>query len=228
MNFHSRMLFQPSFHNDLEVTLTNQTISIECIPEKSKWKESSYLKTEELNEIQSLLLDLATNKEVDNRLILDGIMVECEVDFGSGLKRFRFHSPEQSMRSHQLAEQLIRLCFEKFQSTKAIEILEQIEGYFSFSEHWKIIQSDPFTCKIHGSLCVYDQEGIAQFFESIKPQHNILVDLTNFEGMGTVLYDTFKQFNSEVSAKWMVKQDNERVINQLTEIGILKDQIIEV
>ena len=260
MNFNSKIVFQPSFHENLEVTLTNDSISLELIPrllpishleskeklnvqeykqlkeyrikneefEKRRWKVNTSVTLEELKSIFSLLVDIANNKEVDNRAVLDGIIVNCQLVTESISTNFRFHSPERSMRSYELAKQIIELCFSKFGSQKVIDAVEQIESYFGFQSPWKITNTSPFTCRIYGRLSVYEKEGIETFFETIPMNQKLFIDLLNFEGMGTILYDCFRKLDSNYTdIDWLVKKENEWVINQLLEIGIDENRIIK-
>lgn len=260
MNFRSKILFQPSFHDNLEVVLTGKSISLELIPrqisithleskeklsvqeykqlkeyrnqntksEKRRWKEIHDLNSKETNNILPLIKDLALNKEVDDRIILDGIRVDCEFNNELISKNFNFHSPDSSIKSYELANQIIDLCFQKFKSSRAIKKIELVESYFGFYTPWKIVNTNPFTCKIHGRLSIHDQEALNQFIESILNQDKILMDLTNFEGMGSILYDSFRKLNTNIpSIKWLIREENNSLIKQLLEIGINQDEIIK-
>ena len=260
MNFRSKILFQPSFHDNLEVVLTAEHISLELIPqlisvvhleskeklsvqefkklkeyrnqnirsEKRRWKETHDLTSKESNIIFTLIKDLVINKEVDDRIILDGIRVDCEFNNDLISEDFNFHSPDSSMRSYELANQIIDLCFQKFESSKALEAIELVERYFEFHSPWKIVSTDPFTCRFYGRLSIHDQEELNQFIESIENQDRILIDLSNFEGMGTILYDSFRKLNSNIpNINWLVQEENDWVIQQLLEIGIDQNEIIK-
>jgi len=260
MNFRSKILFQPSFHENLEVILTNDTISLELIPsllpishlesmekltvqaykqlkeyrikneesEKRRWKETSNLTLEEVNSIFSLIEDIAYNKEIDDRIIVDGIIVDCQLETELMSTSFRFHSPEKSMRSYELTKQIIELCFAKFDAQRVIDAVEQIESYFGFHLPWKITNASPFTCRIYGSLSVYEKEAIEVFFKTIPTNEKLLIDLLNFEGMGTILYDCFRKLKSNsADIDWLVKKENNWVIRQLLEIGIDENKIIK-
>lgn len=260
MKFRSKILFQPSFHESLELVLTNETISLEIIPrkiatdfleskaklsvqeykqlkeykllneqsEKRRWKESSSIDSKELTSIKSILMELVNQQEQDDRMILDGIIVNCEVETSANTSFFSFHSPDESMKSYKLSEKLFELCFKKIKSEKAIEALEKVEGYFGFYPSWKITNTNPFTCRIHGSLSIHDQKQLEHFFESFGTKREILMDFRNFEGMGTILYDSFRKLNSQVlNLTWMIKKENDWVKKQLIEIGISENDIIE-
>lgn len=253
MNFISKIIFQPSFHENLEVVLTERSISLEFVPslvsiehleskekltvqeykqlkeyriqnkqsEEKRWKEVFDMDFEESSDILSLLKDLANNREVDDRMILDGIIVDCSFSNESFSNEFRFHSPESSMRSYDLANQVVDLCFEKFQSEKAIRAIERVERYFGFHPPWKITSESPLTYRIYGRLSAYDQEAIDTFFESLPKGQKVFMDFRNFEGMGTILYDSFRKLNSSVAEiEWLVEKENDWVIKQLLEIGI--------
>ena len=260
MNFHSKILFQPSFDENLEVVLTGEYITLELIPqlisvvhleskeklsaqefkelkeyrnqnirsEKRRWKETHDLTSKESNIILPLIKDLVINKEVDDRIILDGIRVDCEFNNDLISEDFNFHSPDSSMRSYEFANQIIDLCFQKFESSKALEAIELVERYFGFHFPWKIVNTDPFTCRFYGRLSIHDQEELNQFIESIANQDRILIDLSNFEGMGTILYDSFRKLNSNIpNINWLVQEENDWVIQQLLEIGIDQNEIIK-
>lgn len=260
MKFSSKILFQPSFHESLELVLTNNVVSLEILPrkiatdyleskaklsvqeykqlkeykflnqqsEKRRWKESSAIDLEEITSIKTILLELQLQQEPDDRIILDGIIVDCEVETDTNISSFSFHSPDESMKSYKLSEKLIELCFKKFKSEKAIEAIEKVEGYFGFYPSWKITNTDPFTCRIYGMLGIHAQKQLEHFFDSLGSKQEILMDFLNFEGMGTILYDNFRKLNSQVpKLTWMIKKENDWVKKQLIEIGISENDIIE-
>lgn len=259
MKFYSKIIFQPSFDDNLEVVLTNHSItlvnqphliSIEDLEAKEKlsvieykrlkeyrslneksalnqWSESCDLVTEDYIDILNLLIDLAKNSEIDNCFTLDGIIVECEINTESIARKFRFHSPESSMRSYKLANSIIDLCFKKFKFEKAIRSIENIDKYFGFNLPWKITNTLPLTLRIYGSLSSDYLDLLESFFRSISHSDKLIVDLLNFQGMGTILYDAFRKLISNIDViQWVVKEDNVRVIGHLNDLGINKQDIV--
>lgn len=260
MEFYSKIIFQPSFDDNLEVVLTNHSITLVNQPhlistedleskeklsvieykhlkeyrslnEKSalnQWNISCDLASEDYKDILILLIDLAKNSEIDNRFTLDGIIVECEINTESIARKFRFHSPESSMRSYKLANSIIDLCFKKYKSEKVTRSIENVEKYFGFNLPWKITNTLPLTLRIYGSLSSDYMDLLESFFMSVSHSDKLIVDLVNFQGMGTILYDTFRKLNSNIDdIQWVVKEDNVRVMGHLNDLGINKQNIVK-
>jgi type II secretory pathway component PulF len=50
------------------------------------------------------------------------------------------------------------------------------------------------TLRLFGSLTSHDREALRSVFESVSDGLPLVIDMTNFGGMGTVLYPIFVQF----------------------------------
>lgn len=256
-----KILFQPSFHNEVEVVIKSETISVEVFPrlisteelenkrtrsvqdylklkeykklnkeaEKKRGQAVCKIETKDFKELWDAFYDLAYNKEKPEYFVLDGVIGKGEVIMDADVKPFEFHSPNPQMRSYQAIYHLMILCFKCFKDSEVMEALELVETYFGFFPNWKIVEENPLTCRIYGSLSSDVSEELNQFLNGLPRVDYMVFNLTNFDGMGTFLYDTFKGFISRQNkVEWKVNTNNKRVLNHLKEMGVLEENMLRI
>jgi hypothetical protein len=166
------------------------------------------------------LLKIKTN----NNQGLDGIEVRNFVSDKSSRNEFYFWSPNKGSQEHRIVEALLELSRAAFTDIKHIEYFESLEQYFDFGLPCKIVNKDPWEARIYGVLSVDDEStrALTEFLNSLPSDRPILIDMTNFQGMGTLFYPLFKELITRNKNIVWAAENNE----QLLEIGVDKDRIV--
>jgi hypothetical protein len=150
----------------------------------------------------------------------DGITVYNTISQDSTERKFKFWSPrkDRSPQEHKLVEAVLGLSRRKFTAPKEQEYFESLEQYFDFGLPCKITSTDPFEVRIYGSLSSDAEQELTKFIHQLPSDRPVLIDMTNFEGMGTMFYPLFRSLLARnnrivwVASEWGKKQ--------LVEMGI--------
>jgi len=167
------------------------------------------------------LLETKSNPESG----LDGIGVNNFVRNGNEHNEFHFWSPRKGTSEHKIIETWMRLVRNHFTALKHIEYFESLEQYFDFPLPCRITSRDPWEVRIYGVLSVDEERTreLTQFLDSLPSDKPVLVDMTNFQGMGTFFYPLFRNLikrNGQIV--WVVRDNKE-----LLEIGVNKNRIVD-
>ena len=159
------------------------------------------------------------------QLGLDGITVYNTISQESAQNKFKFWSPRKNSapQEHKLVEAVLGLCQRKFTTQKEQEYFESLEQSFDFGLPCKITSTDPFEVRMYGGLSSNEEQELTKFIHQLPSDRPLLIDMTNFEGMGTMFYPLFRSLlarNNQivwVASKWSRKQ--------LQEIKVPADRI---
>jgi len=156
----------------------------------------------------------------------DGITVENVVSRGQLENKFSFWSPSKSRepQQHRIVEVILGLSRRKFTTLKHQEYFESLEQYFDFGLPCKIISTSPFEVRIYGSLSSDVEKELKQFVHNLPSDKPIVMDLTNFEGMGTMYYPLFKSLVRRNNKVFWVPSKYGR--EQLLEMGIPQTRLV--
>jgi hypothetical protein len=152
----------------------------------------------------------------DSSMGLDGIGVHNTCYQDSIKNAFYFWSPNKGSKEHKIVEAVIGLSRQKFTAMKYQEYFESLEQYFDFGLPCKKISDNPYEVRIYGSLSSNEEKELNKFVNELPSDRPILIDMTNFEGMGTMYYPLFKSLitrNNKIVWATRYKQ-------QLKEIGV--------
>ena len=152
---------------------------------------------------------------------LDGIGVHNMYLQDNRKNQFYFSSPIKGSKEHQIVEAIIGLSQLNLKDTKSKEYLESLEQYFDFGLPCKKISDRPYEVRIYGSLSSDEEQELTKFIQAIPSDQPVVIDMTNFEGMGTMFYPLFKSLikrNKQII--WAKK-----LATQLIEIGVDTAQI---
>lgn len=168
-------------------------------------------------------IDLLQAKTDENQG-LDGIRVRNFVSKGEKHNEFYFWSPRKETKEHKIVEALVELSRKKFTDLKHTEYFESLEQYFDFPLPCKITSKDPWEVRIYGALSVDEKSTreLTQFLNSLPSDKPALVDMTNFQGMGTLFYPLFRNLIKRNSRIIWVTRDN----SELLEIGVDRSKIV--
>ena len=159
----------------------------------------------------------------DSSIGLDGIVVNNTCYKDSIKNTFYFWSPNKGSKEHKIVEAVVGLSRQKFKAIKYQEYFESLEQYFDFGLPCKKINDSPYEVRIYGSLSSNEEKELNKFINELPANIPILIDMTNFEGMGTMYYPLFKSLiDRNTKIVWAT-----RYKQQLKEIGVDTTKIFE-
>ncbi len=199
--------------------------------EKQRYKEKKQIKAnlQYLRvEIEKIINQVIENPEVDERIILDGIEIECFIgELDSEMKKIKFHSPEKHTKVFKIVENLFLILNDCFQEGPVLNHIESTQGYFGIGEQWKITNENPLILRICGSLSIYEKEALNEFLNTLKPNQFLILDISNLDGMGFTLHECFKSLIHKMKAVfWLVlEKENDYLNRHFDEMGVLKKYV---
>ena len=188
--------FIPScyFQLDRRISSCNLAIQVNSV-DKDKW-EIIVDNSEEINVIENLTKKVIDGATVDNRIILDGVGLKCTIVENGITKQHEFRCPEYGSTELKLVNYFFDLVQKSIREQSFTNYIELLEGYFSNNLPVKIFEEEPLRFRIYGTLSIYEKEGLTKAINEILGKDEITIDMTNFVGMGTILYECFKPLNS--------------------------------
>jgi hypothetical protein len=154
----------------------------------------------------------------------DGIDVNGQLVCDKITKEFKFWSPRKGTDNDSLIVLLFDLMNDNLKNDKTMNYIEQLEQYFNFGLGVKKISENPLTFKLYGSISVNEESELNEFIYSLPKDKEIYFDMSNFNGMGTRFYTTFKSLCDTNKLIYWIDCSN-GAIKQLNEIGIDKSRI---
>lgn len=158
----------------------------------------------------------------DSSFGFDGISIVNTYWQDSIKNTFEFSSPNKKSKEHKIVEAVIELSRQKFNKMKHQEYFESLEQYFDFGLPCKKISDNPYEIRIYGVLSANKKHELTRFIKELPSDRPILIDMTNFEGMGTMFYPLFKSLiTRNKNIIWATNHDQ-----QLREIGVDTEKIV--
>lgn len=144
----------------------------------------------------------------------DGITVYNTISRDSVQNKFKFWSPRKASapQEHKLVEAVLGLARRKFTTQQEQEYFESLEQYFDFGLPCRVTSTNPFEVRMYGSLSSDNEKELTRFVQQLPSDRPILIDMSNFEGMGTMYYPLFRRLLARnprivwVASKWSQKQ----------------------
>lgn len=158
----------------------------------------------------------------------DGITVYNNITLDTSRNEFKFWSPRRNRnpQEHKLVEAILGLSRRKFATLKQQEYFESLEQYFDFGLPCKIISNRPFEVRIYGCLSANEEQELNTFVHGLPIDKPILIDMTNFNGMGTMFYPLFKGLlKRNPDIVWVTSSKGE-ALKQVQEIGVPATRIV--
>jgi anti-anti-sigma regulatory factor len=137
-----------------------------------------------------LLVPLNTEETI----VLDGISIEVDCRTLAGSANFEVRSPEPTTHAGRLVGLIYDIAWEASSVASAVERLEHLHGYLRDELPARIIDGPITRLRLFGSLATQHQEALRQLFARLLHNGPLLIDMTNFDGMGTALYGAFIEF----------------------------------
>lgn len=124
----------------------------------------------------------------------DGITVANIVIQNGAQNKFSFWSPRKrsSPKEHKLVEAVLGLARKKFTTLERQGYFESLEQYFDFGLPCKITSQSPLEVRMYGGFSSDAEVELNKFVRALPSDKPILVDATNFNGMGSMFYPLFR------------------------------------
>lgn len=151
---------------------------------------------------------------------LDGISVYVISEKLEANDTIKFWSPRREGTDrvyYELIDPVFNLLRTHLRDDAEIMYVEQLEQYFEYGAPIKKIADGHY--RIYGALSYFEHvtKAINSLIDEIPAGQPVLIDMSNFEGMGTIYYPHFKKLLAKNDRiKWIV---NAQGREQLLEIG---------
>jgi hypothetical protein len=224
------VLFLPSFLYGSELAITDgvkPAVSLKITKRNEKDSiETVHVKTFDITgeELSMLITAIDSfNQEYSGPQTgfgLDGISVFVVSNRLKANDTIEFWSPSREGSDnvyYQLLDPVFTVMKKYMTADAEMMYVEQLEQYFDYGVPIKKTGNNEF--RIYGALSYFEHvtNAINSLIHDIPSGESVVIDMSNFEGMGTIYYPHFKKLlakNNQI--KWIV---NERARQQLLEIG---------
>ena len=156
---------------------------------------------------------------------LDGINVNGNFTQNNIIKKFAFWSPNKGTENANFVILLFNLLNNAFSGQNTINYLEQLQQYFPHGLGLKKLSDNPLTYKLFGSITSDDEDSLEVFLKNLPLNKKVIIDMSNYSGMGTMFYDDFDQYCAHNTNIYWLNPTFQGLID-LYKIGIPKRQLI--
>lgn len=224
-----RVLFQPAFHATMLITAVLGprpwvALAVPLGPWSEEAPPAIQRDAARLQAAQGEALAATYERcgplldEPDPRRGLDGVSLVIEITVAGGPTRtIGAWSPESGEARHTYVTALYGLAVAALADELAQATLERLHGYLDLGLPLREDPGPPRRVRIFGRLSSSHEKALAQRFDAIAADVPLLVDMRNFEGMGTLLYPLFRRVDRRERIAWLCSRAAER---QLAEAGI--------
>ncbi|TWV98051.1 hypothetical protein [Chitinophaga pinensis] len=183
--------------------------------------------TQSVHELIELCRTVVTAARKDDRIILDGIGLTCSIMENSVQKVHDYCCPEEGHPEWRFAEAFVVQVQKLIRDQELANYIELLGGVFGRFPA-KIFDETPRRLRIYGMLTIACYEELSALIEKVAGEQALVLDLTNLQGMGTVLYEQFEPLKLIRDLKIMVSADNKYALQQVKEIGFNAEQVMVV
>jgi hypothetical protein len=124
----------------------------------------------------------------------DGMSVSATYREGEKVTCFETWCPTQASPLGRFVHLIYDLAWPVLNEQWSIARLENLHGYLDRGLPARLLSGEVRTLRIFGGLSSSFEADLRMLFESLPTDEPLIVDLTNFEGMGTLLYPVFVEF----------------------------------
>jgi hypothetical protein len=224
----SQFLFSPSFMPSSSLEIKGNVVSFKVSSFWTDTIKTVYDKTFELDSAELRLIESGFeqfNREYESKERLpgnDGITVQVISELLSGNDTLRFWSPRRNAQSeyYLLLDPIFNIMRAYLEDQSEINYIEHLEQYFDFDFPIKRVSNNPLKYRIYGALSVDDEttKKLDDFIDSVPVDEPVIIDMSNFQSMGTLFYPNFKRLlKRNHNIKWLA---NEGTYEQLIDIGV--------
>jgi hypothetical protein len=124
-------------------------------------------------------------------------MFVCAAYRGGGSENsFEAWSPDAASPAGRFVDLVYGLAWEVLSQRVSVERLEQLHGYLRPELPARLVPGDVPCLRLFGRVASCHQEELQRLFARLEREAGLVIDMTNFEGMGTLLYPTLVRFAS--------------------------------
>lgn len=164
--------------------------------EPDYWEETAALDDLESAGFDSCMEALAPHGIQDlDILSFDGIGFEAE--FWKAPDRYHIFyagNPGHDSAQYNFAKALYELSATALRDERSVRILEHIHMYLGLGLPAKDLGGDPHRVRLFGSIGPDHETELTLFLDGLSSSEPLLLDLSNCDGMGTLIYPTFARF----------------------------------
>lgn len=169
-------------------------------------------------------IDLTKQKSLNKEGILDGIMVYFRFKSDSVDHHFNLLCPNPNdANEFKIIKAVFTIIERSFKTESALNYIESLKNYFDFGLLVKHISDNPLEYRFYGFLSSHEAKEFKGLMSSLPNDKLIIIDFSNFEGMGRMFYTDFGILISKnPNVYWLVNKYSQ---NQILEIGVKPDKI---
>lgn len=128
---------------------------------------------------------------------IDGMSIRASYHQADLSNSFTAWGPAPESPQGRFVGELFGLAWKLHTSKLAIERLEQLHGYLRLGLPVRWIESDVKCVRLFGRLSSNDEADLRRLFGQLLDEEELVIDMTNFEGMGTLLHPMFAELASK-------------------------------
>lgn len=154
---------------------------------------------------------------------LDGVTIHVRVRDAKRQAAFDTWSPVEGF-SAELAQGVFDLTFEALLNHEIIQTLESLRGYLYEDPGVRLVPDGVFHLRLFGNLSSGRFPDFESTMRAVPTGAPAIMDLTNFDFMGTLWYPFFREFaQGRPRLVWAV---NESARRQLLAAGLPKERLV--
>ncbi|PZR25066.1 MAG: hypothetical protein DI535_19580 [Citrobacter freundii] len=216
----------PSFNPSCCIRLIEQTSSYDLSIQindvnKSRWQVTVF-DISAVGMIESLASKVVAEAAADERMMLDGVGLKCMITENEISRQHEFRNPVFGSDEFELVNHFLAVVQQCISDQSLINYIELIEGYFSDTAPVKIFNERPLRLRIYGLLSVSEREELISIIDRVKNDDDLVIDMTNFVSMGTILYECFSPLKHVSNLTFLA---NENALKRIVEMGFDKNTI---
>jgi hypothetical protein len=155
----------------------------------------------------------------------DGIIVKGTLIQNNLTNKFAFWSPDKGTPNADLMLCVLDLMNRAFIDVAIVNYNEQLEQYFPHRLGVKKISDTPLMYKLYGSISDGQEDELVAFLKSLPRHKRVIIDMSNFSGMGTMFYDDFEEYCVHRKNIYWLDPSGSALIN-MYKIGIPYTQVV--
>lgn len=176
-----------------------------------------------VNEVWEMAEKAMHTYKPETRLLLDGVRLKSIIEKDNKREEFSFSSPENDSDALKLVMLYLDLSQKYIQQPDFTAYIELLEGYFYSKLPIKEFDEQPYRVRIYSSLTIHEKQALTEVFNRLSQKEELVIDMTNFIGMGTALYACFAPLFAVKKLRFIA---NENALNQLSEMGFRENVIL--
>ena len=144
---------------------------------------------------------------IEDQRGLDGITIHAVIANPMQLEYYRWWTPPPNTMPSKLAARVYALALAHTWEDSTRLYLESIHGYLFETLPARIIEHDDFrTLRLYDGLWSGLEDQLSDAFAGLGDEKPLLVDMSNFQTMGTMFYPFFRRAAGRPDTVWLLSQ----------------------